>query len=152
MESVCNAGDPGSIPGLGRSPGEGNGNPLQYSCLENPVDRGAWQATIHGVARVGYNLATKPPPWDLGQERREKRCVKSKVLPYHYISGCFLIRQFGHTWNLKYFATMNLRYGFHHLVLQLQFLSVPFDKSWAPWRSSVILFYLEEDLASSRTQ
>ena len=40
--SACNAGDPGSIPGSGRSPGEGNGNPLQYSCLENPVDRGAW--------------------------------------------------------------------------------------------------------------
>ena len=48
--STCNAGDPGLIPGLGRSPGEGNGNPLQYSCLENPVDRGAWQATVHGVA------------------------------------------------------------------------------------------------------
>ena len=41
--------DTGSIPGLGRSPGEGNGNPLQYSCLKNPVDRGAWQATVHGV-------------------------------------------------------------------------------------------------------
>ena len=40
--SACNAGDPGLIPGLGRSPGEGNGNPLQYSCLENPMDRGAW--------------------------------------------------------------------------------------------------------------
>ena len=45
--SACNAGDLGSIPGLGRSPGEGNGNPLQYSCLENPMDRGAWQATVH---------------------------------------------------------------------------------------------------------
>ena len=44
-ESACNAGDPGSIPGSGRSPGEGNGNPLQYSCLENPMDRGAWWAT-----------------------------------------------------------------------------------------------------------
>ena len=43
-ESACNAGDLGSIPGLGRSPGEGDGNPLQYSCLENPMDRGAWQA------------------------------------------------------------------------------------------------------------
>ena len=44
-ESVCNAGDPGSIQGLGRPPGEGNGNSLQYSCLGNPMDRGAWQAT-----------------------------------------------------------------------------------------------------------
>ena len=50
-ESACNAGDPGSIPGLGRSPGEGNGNPLQYSCLENPMDRGAWWATVHGVTK-----------------------------------------------------------------------------------------------------
>ena len=53
---LCNAGDLGSIPGTGTSPGEGNGSPLQYSCLENPVDTGAWQATIHGVARVGHNL------------------------------------------------------------------------------------------------
>ena len=45
------AGDKGSIPGLGRSPGGGYGNPLQYSCLENPVDKGAWPATIHGVAK-----------------------------------------------------------------------------------------------------
>ena len=50
-ESACNAGDPGSIPGSGRSSGEGNGNPLQYSCLENPMDRGAWQVTPHGVAK-----------------------------------------------------------------------------------------------------
>ena len=49
-ESACNTGDPDSIPGSGRSPGEGKGNPLQYSCLENPVDRGAWQATVHEVA------------------------------------------------------------------------------------------------------
>ena len=53
-EAVCNAGDirdMGLIPGLGRSPGEGNGNPLQYSCLENPVDGGAWQATVHRVTQ-----------------------------------------------------------------------------------------------------
>ena len=54
-ESAYNAGDLGSIPGLGRSPGEGNGYPPQYSCLENPMDRGAWRATVHRVARVGYN-------------------------------------------------------------------------------------------------
>ena len=51
------AGDTGSIPRSGRSAGEGNGNPLQYSCLENPMDRGAWQATVHGVTRVRHNLA-----------------------------------------------------------------------------------------------
>ena len=51
-KSACSAGDAGSIPGSGRSPGEGNGNPLQYSCLENPMDRGAWWATVHGVTTV----------------------------------------------------------------------------------------------------
>ena len=61
-ECICNAGDLGLIPVSGRFPGEGNGNPLQYSCLENPLDRGAWWATIHGVIRVGHDLATKPPP------------------------------------------------------------------------------------------
>ena len=50
-ESACNAGDPGLISGLGRSPGEGNGKPLQYSCLGNPMERGAWWATVHGVAK-----------------------------------------------------------------------------------------------------
>ena len=60
--SACNPGDPGLIPGLGRSPGEGNGNPLQHSCLENPMDRGAYWATVNGVTRVGHKLVTKPPP------------------------------------------------------------------------------------------
>ena len=53
--SARNAADPGSIPGSGRSPGEGNGNPLQHSCLENPMDRGAWQATVLGLQRVGHD-------------------------------------------------------------------------------------------------
>ena len=54
-ESACNAGDHSRIPGSERSPGKGNGNPLQYSCLENPMDRGAWQATVHEVPRVNPN-------------------------------------------------------------------------------------------------
>ena len=68
-ESAYNTGDLGLIPGSGRSPGEGNGNPLQYSCLGNPMDRGAWQATVHGVTNSRHNLGTKPPtlpsglPW-----------------------------------------------------------------------------------------
>ena len=56
-EPTCNVGDPDSVPGLGRSPGEGNGNPLQYSCLENSMDRGAWQATVHRVAKSGTGLS-----------------------------------------------------------------------------------------------
>ena len=55
--SVYNAGDPGSIPGLGRSPGERNGNPLQYSWLENPMDRGAWWATVPGIAKSRTQLS-----------------------------------------------------------------------------------------------
>ena len=57
--SACNAGDPGSIARLRRSPGEGNSTTLQYSCLENPRDSGAWQVTVHGVARARHDLATK---------------------------------------------------------------------------------------------
>ena len=71
-ESACNAGDPGLIPGSERSPGEGNGNLLQHSCLENPMDRGAWLATVHGVARVGQDLATKPP---LPQSERNSHLI-----------------------------------------------------------------------------
>ena len=55
--SACNVGDLGSIPGLGRSTGEGNGNPLQHSCLENPMDRGAWWATVHGVTESRTQLS-----------------------------------------------------------------------------------------------
>ena len=56
-ECACNAGDLSLIPGSGRSPGEGNGNPLQYSCLENSMDRGAWQATALGVAKCQTRLS-----------------------------------------------------------------------------------------------
>ena len=59
-----NAGDEGSIPGLERSPGEGNGNPLQYSCLKNSMDRGARQATVHGVAKSWARLGTHAQEWD----------------------------------------------------------------------------------------
>ena len=56
-ESACNAGDQDSVPGSGRSPGEGNGNPLQYLCLENPMDRGTWQATVDGIAKSRTRLS-----------------------------------------------------------------------------------------------
>ena len=57
--SACNAGDLGSTPGSGRSPEEGNGTPLQYSCLENPMDGGAWWATVHGVAKSQTRLSER---------------------------------------------------------------------------------------------
>ena len=78
-ESACSAGDPSSIPGLGRSPGEGNGNPLQYSCLGNPMERGDWWGTVHGVTRVWHDLAMKPPP----------RLMTPVVLGVHSL-GCTL--------------------------------------------------------------
>ena len=56
-ESTCQAGDMGSIPGLGRFPGRGNGNRLQYSCLENSIDKGAWRATVHGVTKSQTQLS-----------------------------------------------------------------------------------------------
>ena len=56
-ESACNEGDPGSVPKSGRYPGGGHGNPLQYSCLENPMDRGAWRATVHGVTKSRTQLS-----------------------------------------------------------------------------------------------
>ena len=56
-ESAYNAGNPGSIPGSERSPGEGHGNPIQYSCLENPMDRGAWQGAVHGVTESRTRLS-----------------------------------------------------------------------------------------------
>ena len=73
--------DAGLIPGSRRSPGGGNGNPLQYSCLENPVGRGAWRATVHRVTRVGHNLATKPP---------QGRCQRlyEKMLNPHAVPSC----------------------------------------------------------------
>ena len=60
-----NAGDAGSIPGLGRSPGDKNGNPLQYSCLGNPMDGGAWLATVHGVAESRTQVSEFPYPSDV---------------------------------------------------------------------------------------
>ena len=56
-EAPCNVGDLGLIPGWGRSPGEGNGNPLQYSCLENSMDRGAWWTTFHGVTKESDRMS-----------------------------------------------------------------------------------------------
>ena len=88
--SACNAGDSGSIPVLGRSPGGGNGNPLQYSCLENPMDRRAWQATVHAVAKTGWlHFGTQGRSWRL------------KPIPY---------KQEGLPWWLRW-KRIHLQYG-----------------------------------------
>ena len=62
QETACSVGGVSSLPGSGRSPGEGNGNQLQCSCLEHYMDRGAWWATVHGLTRVRHDLVTRPPP------------------------------------------------------------------------------------------
>ena len=89
-ESACNAGDPGLIPGSGRSPREGNGNPLQYSCLKNPMDRRTWQARVHGVTRVGYDLATKPLPhkWNITFKNYESLCCTPET--YNIVNQLYL--------------------------------------------------------------
>ena len=75
--SASNVGNPGSIPGLGRSPGEGNGNPLQYSCLKNPMDGGAWWATVHRVAKSQTRLS----------DFTFTRTGKSNILPISHLSN-----------------------------------------------------------------
>ena len=84
--SAHNVGDLGSIPGLGRSPGEGNGNPLQYSCLENPMDGGAWWATVHGVAKSRTRWATS---LSLSYYNKNEKCVEY-LLTYKNLPGLLL--------------------------------------------------------------
>ena len=92
--SACNAGDLGSIPGSGSSPGGGNGNPLQYSCLENRMDRGAWWATVHGVAKswtrlsdltylLTYLTCPRSQTW-----KWWGRCVHPQSPPRRDVLGC----------------------------------------------------------------
>ena len=81
-ESACNAGDPGSKPELARSPGEGNGNPLQYSCLKNSMDRGAWRATVHGVTENLY----------LGQKSCPQISYTQRIAPGQ-VAACSVIEE-----------------------------------------------------------
>ena len=94
-ESACNAGDPGLISGLGRSPGEGNGNPLQYTSMENPMDRRAWQAAVHGVTKSQTRLidinfhflihsttVKEPPSSPVVRRTRIYYCPETKIMIY----------------------------------------------------------------------
>ena len=95
-----NAGDLGLIPGLGRSPGEGNGKPLQYCCLENPVDGGAWWATVHGVANSRTRLSDFTFPF---------------LFAFPFFSLLFVKRQLRQLFCL--FAFLFLGNGFDHCLL-----------------------------------
>ena len=86
-ESACNARDPGLIPGLRRCPREGNSNPLQYSCLGNPMDRGAWWATVRGITKVGHDLATihhHPLPFTALPVKVVSQICSHCLYPYDY--------------------------------------------------------------------
>ena len=90
--SVYNAGDPGSVPGLGRFPEEGNGNPLQYSCLESPMDRGAWWAKVHGIAESQTTFSSNKEYWIRNPHHKTYRarpsmCNKnSQAVDDHYMT------------------------------------------------------------------
>ena len=94
-ESICNAGDQGLIPGSGRSPGEGKGNPLQYSCLENPMDRGAWWATVHGATKSwtrpshGHSILLKS--CGLGAHGKVLLHVDGVLLVHFHKAGLFAV-------------------------------------------------------------
>ena len=112
-ESACDVGDQGSIPGSGRYPGEGHGNPLQYSCLENPMDRGAWWATVHGVTKSQIQLSDWAhtqrgrelpkiwglltvqwrPPGSLGYLTLPARLIATDVLMYVKCQDCACARK-----------------------------------------------------------
>ena len=79
-ESACHVEDPGLIPGLGRCPGEGNGYPLQYSCLENPMDRGAWQATVHGGCKESDTTDTNT--FNKGYSNIFQKCMSHFKMEY----------------------------------------------------------------------
>ena len=99
-ESACNARDPGSLPGSARSPGEGNGNPLQYSCLENPVDRRTWGAIVHGVSKTRLNNFHSQPQLNFASRRMQsvitrKLQIRGKPWPqawtfFHFFEKIFL--------------------------------------------------------------
>ena len=88
------AGDTGLILGLERPPGEGNGNPLQYSCLGNPMDSGTYRATVHGVARVRHDLATKHPHTHTHTRKMKEASDAYKGKNRKYIKICFLLSEY----------------------------------------------------------
>ena len=112
------AGDVCLIPGSGKSPGEGNGNPLQYSCLGNPMDRGAWWATIHGVAGVIHDLATKPQPWP----QQSSHCIIILSMP---VSPCTVSWSNGwvSSWKIECYINECLKMHFFRWFIWWQYFN-----------------------------
>ena len=117
-ESACSAGDAGdagSVPGLGRSPGGGHGNPPQYSCLENPMDRGAWWATVHGVAK--------------SRTRLERLSTHAPVcLSFHLFKGICVVSSF------RWLQIKLLTHLIWRLISLLLYVIPPFLLYWFGWR------------------
>ena len=142
-ESTCNAGDLGLIPGSGRSPGEGNSNPLQYFCLENPTDRGVWEATVYGIARIGHDLAAKPPDPQLTQ------------LAMYYCNRCIILftqiiyKNKHRKWRKnfqsysKYLEKCSTTFGIQGLALSEQARRVTYKRGrevgrWQSWSAQLL--------------
>ena len=119
-ESICNAGEAGSIPRSGRSPGGGHGNPLLYSCLENPMGRGAWQATVHRFGKSDTTAATENitvewVTWTLRFPRTYKSCVFTLCYSLWSVQQCYIWKSNVYILILKYLLAKNAKY---HLSLQ----------------------------------
>ena len=101
-ESACNTGDLGSIPGSGRSPGEGNGYPLPYSCLENSMDRAAWQATVHGLPESWIQLSDQDFHFHFKLPNRLAQPTLFRTLPlaYHLTQSLFYDKVLNTSYNL----------------------------------------------------
>ena len=116
-ESACNVGVLGSISGVGRSPGEGNGNPLQYSCLGNPMDGGAWWAAVHGVARSRTRLSSFTFTFHF--HALEKATAPTPVLPPGQSQGAWWAAVHGVTKSWTRLSNFTFTFHFHALEKEM---------------------------------
>ena len=137
----ANAGGDGLIPGSGRSPGGGNGNPLQYSCLENPVDRGAWWATVHGVAETWTWLSSSSLLASTGCAHVKQTLT---LLPPVVISF-FLLLNLANFWNKQ---STSVVFSFSRALLMLWNYPLLHPSHFATWSSSLVFTFYTKLFAS----
>ena len=142
-ESACNAGDPGSIPGSGRSPGDGNGCPLQYSCLKNSMDRGVWQAIVHGIAKT--QLSDWHFHFSLFQILKKKKLQEQYKLldPLHtnYLNENILL-YFSHLWRDIFLLTWCLSPLIHVCIPKIRTLLLSITTiQTLPVKNSTLIWY-----------